>query len=361
MVGASLSNVTDIHIHIHNTTLFCHINKMHTCILTDLYQAHWVRHLSKSYPTLAFHASLTNSFGKGTLISLLRQFSTLHSSRKQISVGLIGYPNTGKSSIINTLRKKKVATVAPIPGETKVWQYVTLMKRIYLIDCPGVVPPKEADTPQDILLKGVVRVENVENPEQYVAAALAKCKKRHVLKTYELADYRDHYDFLEQLARKGGRLLRGGEPDLDGAAKMVLNDFLRGKLPWFTPLRTEGGEIVGGAEKGDGEVEEEGKSGGRKGTEGNRRGDVNELNKLATAELRELRKRKRGVGDVDGAADGDGELGSEDEDELDAEDDDDENDDGDDDNESFASFTDDESEEEGADGAGEGVSLAEES
>jgi nuclear GTP-binding protein len=73
-----------------------------------------------SAPTIAFHASINNSFGKGSLIQLLRQFSVLHSDKKQISVGLIGYPNVGKSSIINTLKKKKVCTVAPIPGETKV-------------------------------------------------------------------------------------------------------------------------------------------------------------------------------------------------------------------------------------------------
>lgn len=82
--------------------------------------AKWVRILSQEYPTLAFHASVNNSFGKGALIQLLRQFSKLHSDKKQISVGFIGYPNTGKSSIINTLRKKKVCDVAPIPGETKV-------------------------------------------------------------------------------------------------------------------------------------------------------------------------------------------------------------------------------------------------
>lgn len=40
--------------------------------------------------------------------------------------------------MINTLKKKKVCKVAPIPGETKVWQYITLMRSIYLIDCPGV-------------------------------------------------------------------------------------------------------------------------------------------------------------------------------------------------------------------------------
>ncbi|EKG15358.1 GTP-binding domain HSR1-related protein [Macrophomina phaseolina MS6] len=198
--------------------------------------AAWVRYLSKDYPTLAFHASINNSFGKGSLISLLRQFSSLHSDRKQISCGLIGYPNTGKSSIINTLRKKKVCTTAPIPGETKVWQYVTLMKRIYLIDCPGIVPPNGNDTDADLLLRGVVRIEKTEHPEQYVAAALGKCKKQHVTRTYEIKDYTDHTDLLEQLARKGGRLLKGGEPDLDGVAKMMLTDFLRGKIPWYTPL-----------------------------------------------------------------------------------------------------------------------------
>lgn len=208
-------------------------------ILTDFcLQAQWVRMLSKEYPTLAFHASMTNSFGKGSLITLLRQFSVLHASRKQISVGFIGYPNTGKSSIINTLRKKRVCTVAPIPGETKVWQYITLMKRIYLIDCPGVVPPSQGDTEEDILLRGVVRVENVEHPAQYVEAVLRRAQTRHIERTYEIkaSDWNDDsMEFLAILARKGGRLLKGGEPDVDGVAKMVLNDFLRGKIPWFTP------------------------------------------------------------------------------------------------------------------------------
>ncbi|KAI7514162.1 nuclear/nucleolar GTP-binding protein [Hortaea werneckii] len=242
--------------------------------------AKWVKLLSQEYPTLAFHASLTNSFGKGTLISLLRQFSALHANRKQISVGFIGYPNTGKSSIINTLRKKKVCTTAPIPGETKVWQYVTLMKRIYLIDCPGIVPPSMNDSPEDILLRGVVRVENVENPAQYIPAVLKKCRKHHLERTYDVKGWESKKEetkrkrkmedldgeadpgqeeeggsqdpmasanktdkvriqeavrFLELLARKGGRLLKGGEADVDGVAKMVLNDFLRGKIPWFSP------------------------------------------------------------------------------------------------------------------------------
>ena len=63
----------------------------------------WVTLLSQQSPALAFHASLGAPFGKGALINLLQQFSKLHSDRKAISVGVVGYPNVGKSSIINTV------------------------------------------------------------------------------------------------------------------------------------------------------------------------------------------------------------------------------------------------------------------
>ena len=63
--------------------------------------------LQKERPTLAFHASITKPFGKGALISLLRQFAILHKDKKSISVGFIGYPNVGKSSVINTMKRKK--------------------------------------------------------------------------------------------------------------------------------------------------------------------------------------------------------------------------------------------------------------
>lgn len=192
----------------------------------------WVAILSSEYPTMAFHASVTNPFGKGALINLLRQFSKLHSDKKQISVGFIGYPNVGKSSIINTLKAKKVCKVAPLAGETKVWQYVTLMRRIYLVDCPGVVYPT-AETPTEFVLKGVVRVENVKNPEDYITPLLERVKTDYIKTTYSLISWTSPEDFLEQIARRAGRLLKGGEPDISTVAKMVLNDFQRGKIPYF--------------------------------------------------------------------------------------------------------------------------------
>ncbi|XP_010958171.1 nucleolar GTP-binding protein 2 isoform X1 [Camelus bactrianus] len=199
----------------------------------------WVAVLSQDYPTLAFHASLTNPFGKGAFIQLLRQFGKLHTDKKQISVGFIGYPNVGKSSVINTLRSKKVCNVAPIAGETKVWQYITLMRRIFLIDCPGVVYPSE-DSETDIVLKGVVQVEKIKTPEDHVGAVLERAKPEYISKTYKIDSWENAEDFLEKLAFRTGKLLKGGEPDLRTVGKMVLNDWQRGRIPFFIkPPNTE--------------------------------------------------------------------------------------------------------------------------
>ncbi|XP_015340736.1 nucleolar GTP-binding protein 2 [Marmota marmota marmota] len=192
----------------------------------------WVAVLSQDYPTLAFHASLTNPFGKGAFIQLLRQFGKLHTDKKQISVGFIGYPNVGKSSVINTLRSKKVCNVAPIAGETKVWQYITLMRRIFLIDCPGVVYPSE-DSETDIVLKGVVQVEKIKTPEDHIGAVLERAKPEYISKTYKIDSWENAEDFLGKLAFRTGKLLKGGEPDLRTVGKMVLNDWQRGRIPFF--------------------------------------------------------------------------------------------------------------------------------
>lgn len=61
---------------------------------------------------------------------------------------------------------------APIPGETKVWQYVHLTKRIYLIDCPGVVYNYEGKDDTKVVLKGVVRAEKLLDPELYIPQVL---------------------------------------------------------------------------------------------------------------------------------------------------------------------------------------------
>jgi nuclear GTP-binding protein len=195
----------------------------------------WVKVLSQVCPTIAFHASITNPFGKGSLIQLLRQFAQIHKDKKSISVGFIGYPNVGKSSVINTLRKKKVCKAAPVPGETKVWQFVALMRRIFLIDCPGVVHQATEDTPADTVLKGVVRPESLDDPTDYIAVLLSRVKREYIQRHYKIMNWDNHFHFLEQLARKTGKLHKGGKPDYTLTARKMIFDWQRGKLPWFIP------------------------------------------------------------------------------------------------------------------------------
>ncbi|CAM9298082.1 unnamed protein product [Discosporangium mesarthrocarpum] len=200
----------------------------------------WVKLLSADHPTLAFHASITNSFGKGALINLLRQFAKLHPDKKQISVGVVGYPNVGKSSIINTLKKKKVCKVAPIPGETKVWQYIALMRRIFVVDCPGVVYD-EGDDETEIVLKGVVRAEKLPDPTDFVDPILARVKEEYLRRLYGISSWEDGEDFMTKLAKRSGRLLPGGEPDFHAVSVNLINDWQRGKLPYFVaPPLAEG-------------------------------------------------------------------------------------------------------------------------
>lgn len=197
--------------------------------------ARWTKVLSAQAPTVAFHSSITNPFGKMTLISLLRQFAALMKERKHVSVGFIGYPNVGKSSVINTLRRKAVCKAAPIPGETKVWQYVALTSRVYLIDCPGIVPADSGGTTAKVL-KGVVRAEKVQDPDFYIQAVLDRCKKEDIQKRYKLnADWDTADEFLSALGLKLGKLCKGGDPDRVQTAKIVLLDLQRGKLPFFIP------------------------------------------------------------------------------------------------------------------------------
>merc|ERR1712110_463448 len=202
----------------------------------------WVAILSQEYPTVAMHASIKHPFGKGAVINLLRQFARLHSDKKQISVGFIGYPNVGKSSVINALRSKKVCNVAPIPGETKVWQYITLMKNIFLVDCPGVVYNHTTDTETDTVLKGVIRVQHLEAPEDFIPTVLERVKPEHIKRHYQIASWSDPTDFLEKFAQKAGKLLKGGDPDTVAVGKMVLQDWQRGKLPYFSYPPTDGSE-----------------------------------------------------------------------------------------------------------------------
>merc|ERR1712110_1145144 len=74
-----------------------------------------------------------------------------------------------------------------------------------------------------------------DSPDDYVKEVLNRCKQKYVARHFKIYSWTDHIDFLEQMAKKSGRLGKGGEPDINAVSKMVLTDWNRGKLPFFTP------------------------------------------------------------------------------------------------------------------------------
>ena len=104
------------------------------------------------------------------------------------------------------------------------------MKRIFLIDSPGIVYDV-GDNEVDTVLKGVVRAERLEEPHEFIHAILARVKKEYIQKHYLLERWDSPRDFLERLARRNGKLVKGGEPDVNSVAVSVINDWQRGKLP----------------------------------------------------------------------------------------------------------------------------------
>jgi len=150
------------------------------------------------------------------------------------------------------------------------------MKRIYLIDCPGVVPVSAKDSDTATVLKGVVRVENLYTPAEHIPELLERVRPEYMERTYGL-EHREggwHGEegatiMLSAIAKRSGKLLKGGEPDQEAAAKMVLNDWIRGKIPYFvappvkviegaeetvTPVEGETREVMEAQEKALGKI-----------------------------------------------------------------------------------------------------------
>lgn len=163
------------------------------------------------------------------------------------------------------------------------------MRRIYLIDCPGIVPVSAKDSQTDTVLKGVVRVENLPTPSEHIPALMDRVRTVYLERTYDVhlpdissptteegqegtKKHEPKWDpevFLETLARKSGKLLKGGEPDRETVAKMVLNDWIRGKIPFFVRPPDADLPIEEGKEKKEKEgKKEKGRTGERAGVPG---------------------------------------------------------------------------------------------
>ena len=129
--------------------------------------------------------------------------------------GIIGFPNVGKSSIVNSLKRSRACGVGATPGFTKVAQEVVLDKNIKILDSPGVVFADENSYNNDdddaaikddeaklrrkqaeITLKNVIKVENVDDPLPSIELILERCNKEHLQQLYEIPEFDNITDFL---------------------------------------------------------------------------------------------------------------------------------------------------------------------
>ena len=150
------------------------------------------------------------------------------SKGQECYVGVLGYPNVGKSSIINMLKGKKAASVSPHAGHTHGIQFVRARRKLKLIDTPGVLPFGEKDILKQVII-GSKNPEHLKEPDFFAMEIISKYSELFE-KYYNLKYNGDASEFLETLASKKNVLIRGGKPDLPRMARQLLYDWQRGKL-----------------------------------------------------------------------------------------------------------------------------------
>ncbi|OIV89016.1 hypothetical protein TanjilG_07640 [Lupinus angustifolius] len=226
----------------------------------------WLKYLREELPTVAFKCStqqqksnlgwksakkaakssnilqLSDCLGADTLLKLLKNYSRSHEIKKSITVGLIGLPNVGKSSLINSLKRCHAVSVGATPGLTRAMQEVQLDKNVKLLDCPGVVMLKSQENDASIALKNCKRIEQLSDPINPVKEIVKLCPARLLVTLYKIPSFDSVDDFLQKVATVRGKLKKGGIVDVEAAARIILHDWNEGKIPYYTmpPVRNQG-------------------------------------------------------------------------------------------------------------------------
>ncbi|XP_026131020.1 large subunit GTPase 1 homolog [Carassius auratus] len=181
---------------------------------------------------------------------LLEMFKSVHSGPTykdgQITVGLVGYPNVGKSSTINTILRNKKVSVSATPGHTKHFQTLFVDPGLCLCDCPGLVMPSFVSTKAEMICSGILPIDQMRD---HVPAISLVCQTipRSVLEgTYGINIIRPREDedperpptYEELLMAYGymrGFMTAHGQPDQSRSARYVLKDYVCGKLLYCHP------------------------------------------------------------------------------------------------------------------------------
>ena len=147
---------------------------------------------------------------------------------ERVVVGVVGYPNVGKSSLINALSGRKAAKTSSTSGFTQGLQKIKVDNKILLLDTPGVFPLRE-NNDYKYGKTGAIDYAKIRDPE-LIALKIIQEHKAQIVKHYKLSAEDDEEQLLEKLAFKFGKLQAAGEPNLEGAARKLLKDWQSGEI-----------------------------------------------------------------------------------------------------------------------------------
>jgi ribosome biogenesis GTPase A len=152
---------------------------------------------------------------------------------QDILVGTLGYPNVGKSSVINGVTGRHKASTSPVSGHTKGVQHVDAGSRIMFIDTPGVIPFDEKDE----YLQGLLGIKDATHLKDKIGVALKIIEKvlaenKAALEASYNVTIKDEtsYDVLEIIGRQCNFLQKKGEVDETRTATRIINDWQNGLL-----------------------------------------------------------------------------------------------------------------------------------
>lgn len=165
-----------------------------------------------------------------------------------IQIGLVGYPNVGKSSTINSLVGAKKVSVSSTPGKTKHFQTIKLSDRVMLCDCPGLVFPNFAYSKGELVCNGVLPIDQLRDyigpctlvaeriPKYFLEAVYGIHIKTKGLEDGVQRDFPSAQELLVAYARARGYMTQGfGSADESRASRYVLKDYVNGKLLFVNP------------------------------------------------------------------------------------------------------------------------------
>jgi ribosome biogenesis GTPase A len=161
----------------------------------------------------------------------LREKIQIYAARAKldtVKVGVLGYPNVGKSSIINALAGRKAAPVSTISGYTRGLKNIRATSKILLLDTPGVIPYNEKDDMKHAII-GTIDHSKEKEPDIVVMFLMEEFPKI-IEKYYAVPCIKDKGATLETIAMKRKLLSKGGIADIQRVSRMILKDWQTGKI-----------------------------------------------------------------------------------------------------------------------------------